>query len=131
MTIIVGFAPRPEGRAALLKGIEIAKRRKEHLMVVNATPGKADDEAMAGVQDVEYIEKLLVQEGISAEFKQFGRGKSAVEEIQNLVDSLDASLLVIGIRRRSAVGKFILGSVAQELLMSVNCPVLSVKAGMA
>jgi nucleotide-binding universal stress UspA family protein len=54
-----------------------------------------------------------------------------VEEIQNLVDSLDASLLVIGIRRRSAVGKFILGSVAQELLMSVNCPVLSVKAGMA
>lgn len=128
MTIVVAYAPRPEGQAALDKGIEIAKRRGEQLLVVNATPGGGDDEAMAGVQDVERIERLLDQEGLSAQFKQFGRGKRTVDEIHALVETLPASLLIIGIRKRSAVGKLILGSVAQELLLSVPCPVLAVKA---
>ena len=128
MTIVVAYAPRPEGQAALDKGIEIAKRRNERLLVVNATPGSADDASMAGTHDVERIERLLEQPGLSAEFKQFGRGKSTVEEIQTLVETLPASLLVIGLRKRSPVGKLIMGSVAPELLWSVPCPVLAVKA---
>ena len=56
------------------------------------------------------------------------RGKSAVDEINELVESRDISVLVIGLRKRTAVGKLILGSVAQELLMTVSCPVLCVKA---
>jgi nucleotide-binding universal stress UspA family protein len=56
------------------------------------------------------------------------RGKSAAEEIEELVDTLPISLLVIGLRKRTAVGKLILGSVAQDLLLSVSCPVLAVKA---
>lgn len=129
MTILVAYAPRPEGQAALGKGIEIATRRNERLMVVNATPGGGDDASMASAHDVERIEKLLAGSGLDAEFKQFGRGRSAVEEIEALADSLPASLLVIGIRKRSPVGKLIMGSVAQELLLSVSCPVLAVKAG--
>ena len=129
MTILVAYAPRPEGQAALDKGIELAKRRNERLMVVNASPGGAkEDVAKADVQDVERVERLLQDAGVDAEFKQFIRGKNAVEEIVALVDSLPASLLVIGIRKRSAVGKLILGSVAQELLLTVSCPVLAVKA---
>lgn len=128
MTIIVAYAPRPEGQAALFKGIEIARRRNEHLLVVNATPGNGDDAAMASAQDVERIERLLDEPGLSAEFKQFGRGKNAVEEIEALVASLPVSLLVIGLRNRSPLGKLIMGSVAQELLLNVPCPVLAVKA---
>jgi len=56
------------------------------------------------------------------------RGKSAVEEIQTLTETLPVSVLVIGLRKRSPVGKLIMGSVAQELLLSVSCPVLAVKA---
>ncbi len=130
MTILVAYAPRPEGQTALDKGIEIAKRRNEHLLVVNASPGgSAEDGSKADVLDVERVEKLLADSGISAEFKQFVRGKSAVEEIESLVDSLKVSLLVIGLRKRSKVGKFVMGSVAQDILMSVSCPVLAVKAG--
>jgi nucleotide-binding universal stress UspA family protein len=65
---------------------------------------------------------------VQAEFKQFVRGRDAVEEINELVDTMDISVLVIGLRKRTAVGKLILGSVAQELLMTVSCPVLCVKA---
>ena len=129
MTILVAYVPRPEGQAALGKGIEIAKRRNERLLVVNATTGGAKDEgAMASVQDVERIEAQLKAAGVQSEFKQFGRGKSAIEEIEVLVTALQPYVLVIGLRKRSAVGKLILGSVAQEILMSVDCPVLCVKA---
>jgi len=129
MTILVAYVPRPEGQAALDKGMEIAKRRNERLIVVNASPGgPKEDAAMADVPDVERVEKLLRDAGLDAEFKQFVRGKSAVEEIEAMVDTLPASLLVIGLRKRSPVGKLIMGSVAQELLLSVSCPVLSVKA---
>jgi len=129
MTILVAYVPRPEGQAALDKGIEIAKRRNERLLVVNATTGGAKDEgAMASVQDVERIEAQLKAAGVQSEFKQYGRGKSAIEEIEVLVTALQPYVLVIGLRKRSAVGKLILGSVAQEILMSVDCPVLCVKA---
>lgn len=129
MTILVAYVPRPEGEAALEKGIEIAIRRQERLVVVNASVGgKQVDPSMAEVRDVERVEALLAASGLDAQFKQFVRGQNAVAEIEALVDSLQASVLIIGLRKRSAVGKLILGSVAQELLLSVPCPVLAVKS---
>lgn len=129
MTILVAYVPRPEGQAALDKGIEIAKRRQERLVVVNTSPGgRQEDPSMADVQDVERVEVLLADCGLDAEFKQFVRGKSAVSEIEALVDSLQVSVLVIGLRKRTPVGKLIMGSVAQEILLTVSCPVLAVKA---
>ena len=129
MTILVAYVPRPEGQAALDKGIEIAQRRNERLVVVNASPGdKKEDASFADVQDFERVQELLENTGLDAEVKQFVRGKNAVEEIEALVESLSASLLIIGMRKRSPVGKLIMGSVAQELLLSVSCPVLAVKS---
>ena len=130
MTIVVAYAPRPEGLAALDKGIEIAKRRKERLVVVNAGPGGAkDDPALADVLDVEKIERRLSEPGLDAEFKQFVRGKNAVEEIEAMVEELPASLLIIGLRKRSPVGKLIMGSVAQRIIIDAACPVVAVKPG--
>jgi nucleotide-binding universal stress UspA family protein len=129
MTILVAYVPRPEGQTALDKGIELARQTQENLIVVNATPGGAhDDPARADAQDVERVELLLSVSGIKAEFKQFVRGKNAVEELEELVDQHQVSVLVIGLRKRSAVGKLILGSMAQEILMSISCPILAIKA---
>lgn len=129
MTILVAYVPRPEGQAALDKGLEIAKRREERLVVVNASPGgRQEDPSRADVADVERVEQLLAASGLETEFKQFVRGKDAVTEIDEMVKALGVSVLIIGLRKRSAVGKLILGSVAQDLLMTVDCPVLAVKA---
>lgn len=129
MTILVAYVPRPEGQAALDKGIELAKSRNENLLVVNTSPGGSkEDTSFADVQDYERVEALLSDSGLKAEIKQFVRGKTVVQEIEALVESMPVSTLVIGLRKRSAVGKLIMGSVAQELLLTVSCPVLAVKA---
>lgn len=128
MTILVAYVARPEGQAALEKGIEIATRRNEPLVVVNAGPGGRDDTGVLDGYEGERLADRLAKLPVQAEFKHFVRGKSTVDEIEALVDSLPVSVLVIGLRRRSQVGKLLLGSTAQEILMTVSCPVLAVKA---
>ena len=98
-------------------------------MVVNASPGgEKEDPAMADTLDYERIGKLLDASGVRYELKQFVRGKSAADEIQALTETLPISLVVIGLRKRSAVGKLLMGSVSQDILLNVPCPVLAVKA---
>ena len=129
MTILVAYVPRPEGRAALDKGIEIATRRNERLVVVNAGPGgRQEDPSIVNGYKAERVEERLATLPIEAEFKQFVRGKSTIEEIEEMVAALQGSVLVIGLRKRSPVGKLLLGSMAQEILLNVDCPVLAVKA---
>lgn len=129
MTILVAYAPRPEGRAALAKGIQMATTQNEKLLVVNAsTGGPHKDPALADGHDTDWVKRELRSSGLDAEFRQLVRGKDAVEEIQELTESLPASLLIIGLRKRSPIGKLIMGSTAQQILLTVDCPVLAVKA---
>ena len=83
MTILVAYAPRPEGEAALEKGIEAATRRNERLIVVNAAVGgPQEDPNIVSGHDAERLEQRLQGLSIPAEFKMFVRGHNAVEEIK-------------------------------------------------
>jgi nucleotide-binding universal stress UspA family protein len=66
--------------------------------------------------------------GVVYEIDQRVRGHEAADEVVEAADRVHASLLVIGIRRRSPTGKLITGSQAQRILLDANCPVLAVKA---
>jgi nucleotide-binding universal stress UspA family protein len=48
--------------------------------------------------------------------------------VVTVVQEVGAELCVIGIRRRTAVGKMLMGSNAHRILMAAPCPVLAVKA---
>jgi nucleotide-binding universal stress UspA family protein len=54
--------------------------------------------------------------------------QNVAEKILELAASAKAEILVIGARRRSPVGKLILGSVTQTLILAADMPVLVVKA---
>jgi len=49
------------------------------------------------------------------------------EKVLALAKQVDASLLVIGARRRSPMGKFLLGSITQTLILDADMPVVVVK----
>ena len=130
MVIVVGYVPKPEGRAALDRAIEEAKLRGGRLVVVNASRGDAlVDAGYAGVQEIELVKSRLAESGVEFELRQLVRGHEPADEVVDLAEELGAELVVIGMRHRSAVGKFLLGSTAQRILMDAPCPVLAVKAG--
>ena len=62
------------------------------------------------------------------QLKQYVRGNSPADDLLQAATDHDADLLVIGLRRRSAVGKLVLGSNAQDILLRADCAVLAVKA---
>ena len=56
------------------------------------------------------------------------RGNDPAQDLIEVAESEGAALIVIGLRRRSPVGKLLLGSNSQTLLLHADCPVLAVKA---
>jgi nucleotide-binding universal stress UspA family protein len=54
--------------------------------------------------------------------------EDVAQTIMNLTKTVHADLMVIGARRRSPAGKFLLGSVTQTLILESDLPVLVVKA---
>jgi nucleotide-binding universal stress UspA family protein len=129
MTIVVGYVPTPEGEAALTAAITEAQLREEPLHIVNSSRGDAlNDPRFASEDALDKARARLDESGVAYELKQFVRGHEASEELVGEADRLNASLIVIGIRRRSPTGKLITGSQAQRTLLDANCPVLAVKA---
>ena len=127
MTIVVGYSADPFGRAALEHGIAEAKLRGSSLCVVNSTTGDAYvDARFAQPTEVHDIEEQLANCGVEFELTQ-PVGVDAAEELLKRMERNDAQLLVIGIRDRNPVGKLLLGSVAQQLLLECPKPVLAVK----
>lgn len=129
MVIVVGYYPAPQGRAALARGIEEARLRGGRLVVVNSSRGDAlVDRRFAQGADVDELEALLMAGGVEWQLQQPVRGHDAAEEILDVAESTRADLIVIGIRHRTPVGKLIMGSTAQRVLLEARCPVVSVKA---
>jgi nucleotide-binding universal stress UspA family protein len=129
MTIVVGYLPSPEGEAALSAAIEEARRRAESLYVVNVG-GQSDtskDPKFLDEYAVKQLNARLDDAGVEHDVQQFVRGKDAAEEVVEAVDRTGASLVVIGLRRRSPTGKLLFGSQAQRILLDAECPVLGVK----
>ena len=125
--IVVGYSADPFGRAALEHGIAEAKLRNSSLHVVNSTAGDAYvDAKFAQPTEVHDIEERLANCGVAYELSQ-PVGVDAAHELLTAMDRDDAELLVIGIRHRNPVGKLLLGSVAQQLLLECPKPVLAVK----
>ena len=127
--VIVVYIPTPEGRAALARGITEAKLRKARLVVVNSTRGESLVDERFGQADVlTSLSGELEHAGVETEVRQVGEGEDVAEALETIGTEVDAELIVIGLRRRSAVGKLILGSTASRILLTVRQPVLTVKA---
>ncbi len=125
--IVIGYSADPFGRAALEHGIAEAKLRQTNLLVINATSGEAyADPRFAQSDEVHDVEEHLANCGVEFELTQ-PVGVDTADELLTAMDRPEADLLVIGIRHRSPVGKLLLGSVSQQLLLECAKPVLAVK----
>ncbi|WP_205471234.1 universal stress protein [Nocardioides sp. SYSU D00038] len=129
MTIVVGYVPNRHGEAALDAGLAEARLRGGDVVVVNATRGDAlVDRRHLGDAAAAELEARLAGLDVPTSVRRV-LGADVAEEVVRVADEVGAALVVIGLRHRSAVGKVLMGSVAQRVLLEARCPVLAVKAG--
>ncbi len=130
MTVVVGYIPSELGEATLTAAIEEARRRGTDLVAVNTT--RADrlvDPRYAQDAQAAALESRLEESGVPYAVRRFTSTELAADDVLSTADDVSAELIVIGLRHRTPVGKLILGSTAQRVLLDATCPVLAVKSG--
>lgn len=131
MTIVVGYVPTKEGRAALHRAAQECELRASRLVVVSSNRGGKQydaDEAERFERELGAVAARLTSLGLQHDVRHLVRGNDPTEDLLEVAEEVRADFIVIGLRRRTPVGKLILGSNAQRILLDASCPVLAVKA---
>lgn len=127
MSIIVGYTPSSQGRAALKAAVAQARRTREDLVV--ASHLFYDPENGRSVADEAAIRAALEDlgaEDIASRVRVDDDG-DAGEFLLKVAEEETASLIVIGLRRKSPIGKLSLGAAARRVVIAAPCAVLTVK----
>lgn len=135
-SMVVGALTTPEGRAAIDRAVAEATAHETDLVLVGHIDRPRDErESETYLSAVERRREEV--ESLAAEVAGHGvqiRGAvpygaaNPAESILTVAQDEGASLIVVGVRQRSRVGKFVLGSNVQDIILKADCPVLAVKA---
>lgn len=129
MTITLAYVPTPEGDAALRAARDEALRRETDVQIVHVfAAGEKDESPYSQEQELDAVQQVLTDAGVPSELRAVGAGEDPADAVLAAARETGAELIVIGLRRRSPVGKLILGSTAQTILLGADCPVQAVKA---
>ena len=128
MTVAVAHSDTDQGKAALRKAASEAELHGETLAVLHIVPGLEDRSTVLPRIEASVREALGDRQDLAIEVHTAAEGHSLAGALVDLATEVDASLLVIGSRRRSAVGKLLLGSTVQRVLLDAPMAVLVVKA---
>jgi nucleotide-binding universal stress UspA family protein len=130
MSVVVGYVPDETGYLAVQQATREAGWRDTELVIVNVVdqagytrPTAADEQQLDAVEA--YLRERGARYSIRHVTPDAGPASDAILEIAR---ETDAQLIVIGLKRRSAVAKAVLGSNAQRVLGGAPCPVLAVRA---
>ena len=125
MTIILAYVEDTEGDAAAREAVAESLRRAEPLIAVSAWRDHPLD-----LQRVRQHLEALAPEAAGLDIAVVtpdlhDPSDAIIQEAQRE----NASLIVVGLHRRSRVGKLFLGSTAQRILLEATCSVLAVRSG--
>ena len=127
-TIVIGYVPSPVGEAALEAGLAEAAARGDDVVILNSPRRRStvDGELISETAADELVARAAAA-GVTARVDQSDHGDDIVETFTKVAAAAGARLVVIGLRRRSPVGKLVTGSDAQRLLLDLDVPILAVK----
>jgi nucleotide-binding universal stress UspA family protein len=130
MKILVAYDGSKVTKEALRLAIKHASAFKGTILLVHSMvggpeiPRKEFDDAEKELQQQGII---LKGDGLSCETLLSVRGLEAGEDMVRIADEKKADEIIIGIQRRSKVGKLLFGSTAQYIIMNAPCPVVTVR----
>ena len=131
MKILVGY----NGSGACKKALELAKQHaavwQGRIEVVQALtrsePLSYDTIVIAEQQLAQEVKHLLDGKRGSFETTLLVGTQNPGEQIVNFAQAINADEIIIGSQKRSRIGKFVLGSTTQFVVLNAPCPVVVVK----
>lgn len=127
MTVAVAYSDSPRGEAALHAAAQEAVLRGTGLAVLNIIAGVDEVEANDPAVETKVAETLAGVDGLSWTLHTAPEEFDTAEALLDLAEQVGATLLAIGSRHRTRVGKLLLGSTVQRVLLESNIPVLVIK----
>ena len=130
-TIVVGYTDTSEGEAALARAVAEAKLRGARLEVVHSHKegrGIEAEDVLHYNEVMADIDRRLDEADVEHATHDYIQGQSPAEDIVACARITGAELIIIGLRNRTKTGKYLMGSVAQDVLLSAPCSVLAVRA---
>ncbi len=134
--VVAGFLASASAVAAIERALEEVRGSGGELHLVSFVPNPMGEESAEAYPQEQkkaqadldaFVDGLRKQDVDAHGHLMLGRRRPA-DAIVEIAERVEADLIVIGMRERSRVGKLVLGSNAQEILLRAPCPVLSVKA---
>lgn len=128
MTIVIGYVPSSVGEAALEAGLAEAAVRGDDVVILNSPRRRTTvDRELIDTAAADDLVARATALGVTARVDQSDHGDDIVDTFRAVAEAASARLVVIGMRRRSPVGKLVTGSDAQRLLLDLEVPILAVK----
>lgn len=130
MKILAGIDGSHTSMDALKMAIKTAAAFSAELFVVTSMETgttEENEEIRTAEKNLEEAKAAAEKSGVMCTTHLLIRGNSAGEDIVDFAASKAVDLIVVGVRRRSRVGKILMGSSAQFVILKAGCPVLSVK----
>lgn len=128
MKLLVGFDGSNSGKEAISLTKKHA-RAFDALIVVVASmmKGTNNDEITEVNQHLIWAKKDIEEAGLRCETQLLIRGQTPGEDIVNFARENSIDEIIVGVKRRSKVGKLLMGSTAQYVILEAHCPVTTVK----
>jgi nucleotide-binding universal stress UspA family protein len=130
VTVVVSYVPDATGYLAVTEAAREALWRETDVVVVNVVDSAGYTRPTAADErDLDALAARLAAQGVSHRMRLLDVGaETAADAVLGVAREVSAELLVVGMHRRSPVGKALLGSNAQRILLNATCPVLAVRA---
>jgi nucleotide-binding universal stress UspA family protein len=130
MNIMVGYDRSNVAKEALVLVKKHAKAFDAKVYLLTALT-QGPDLQLEDIQKAEHeLERLRIsfkEDGIPCETHAIVSSLSAGEDLVQFAQENGIDEIVIGVRRRSKVGKLLFGSNAQYIILQAICPVVTVK----
>jgi nucleotide-binding universal stress UspA family protein len=130
MKILVAYDGSKVAKEALRLAIQHAGAFQGTLLLVHSMVGGPEiprKEFEDAEKDLQQQEIILKREGLACETLMSVRGLDAGEDMVRIAAEKEADEVIIGLQRKSKVGKLLFGSTAQYIIMNAPCPVVTVR----